>query len=249
MAAPGDESVTSDRNEVPESSDGVELPPADSAVREEEEKGGGESAVGTAAVVANTAEEDISKISERQAASLDPGPKPTPAGVGSHTFTMRELLDELKEKSQPEERSGADGNSKDSISSYGWAFSFQDNLQQQYVGQNDMAMDLINNVTGVDEEGRSRQRILAFAARRYAAAIERNPEDHDAFYNWALVLQESADNVSPDSSSPSKDALLEEACRKYDEATRLSIVVKEGAQTWARCRPALSGPKKAPKAG
>ena len=34
-------------------------------------------------------------------------------------------------------------------------------------------------------------------------------------------LQESADNVSPDSTSPSKDALLEEACNKYDEATRL----------------------------
>ena len=34
-------------------------------------------------------------------------------------------------------------------------------------------------------------------------------------------LQEIADNVSPDSTSPSKDALLEEACKKYDEATRL----------------------------
>jgi hypothetical protein len=34
-------------------------------------------------------------------------------------------------------------------------------------------------------------------------------------------MQESADNVSPDSTSPSKDALLEEACKKYDEATRL----------------------------
>jgi len=34
-------------------------------------------------------------------------------------------------------------------------------------------------------------------------------------------VQESADNVSPDSTSPSKDALLEEACRKYDEATLL----------------------------
>lgn len=34
-------------------------------------------------------------------------------------------------------------------------------------------------------------------------------------------MQESADNVSADSVSPSKDALLEEACRKYDEATRL----------------------------
>jgi hypothetical protein len=28
-------------------------------------------------------------------------------------------------------------------------------------------MDLINSVTGVDDEGRSRQRILTFAARRY----------------------------------------------------------------------------------
>jgi len=34
-------------------------------------------------------------------------------------------------------------------------------------------------------------------------------------------VQESADNVSPDSTSPSKDALLEEACKKYDEATLL----------------------------
>lgn len=34
-------------------------------------------------------------------------------------------------------------------------------------------------------------------------------------------MQESADNVGPDSTSPSKDALLEEACKKYDEATRL----------------------------
>lgn len=33
--------------------------------------------------------------------------------------------------------------------------------------------------------------------------------------------QESADNVSADSVSPSKDDLLEEACKKYDEATRL----------------------------
>ena len=34
-------------------------------------------------------------------------------------------------------------------------------------------------------------------------------------------MQESADNVGPESSLPSKDALLEEACKKYDEATRL----------------------------
>lgn len=34
-------------------------------------------------------------------------------------------------------------------------------------------------------------------------------------------MQESADNVSPESSSPSKDDLLDEACKKYEEATRL----------------------------
>lgn len=34
--------------------------------------------------------------------------------------------------------------------------------------QNNVAMELINSVTGVDEEGRSRQKILTYAARRYA---------------------------------------------------------------------------------
>ncbi|XP_044965410.1 uncharacterized protein LOC123425760 isoform X1 [Hordeum vulgare subsp. vulgare] len=94
----------------------------------------------------------------------------------------------------------------------------QDNLQLST--HHDVAMDLINSVTGVDEEGCSRQRILTFAAKRYISAIERNPEDPDAYYNWALVLQESADNVDPNSDS-SKDSLLEEACKKYAEATRL----------------------------
>ncbi|MBA0588342.1 hypothetical protein Gorai_001451, partial [Gossypium raimondii] len=96
----------------------------------------------------------------------------------------------------------------------------QESTQQQSY-QNNAAIELINSVTGADEEGRSRQRVLVYAARRYASALERNPEDYDALYNWALVLQESADNVSPDSTSPSKDSLLEEACNKYDEATRL----------------------------
>lgn len=36
------------------------------------------------------------------------------------------------------------------------------------MGQKNAAMDLINSVTGADEEGRSRQRILAFAAKRYS---------------------------------------------------------------------------------
>ncbi|KAL2233126.1 UNVERIFIED_CONTAM: Protein HLB1 [Sesamum indicum] len=104
---------------------------------------------------------------------------------------------------------------------------------EQQIEQNSAAMELINSVTGLDEEGRSRQRILTFAARRYATALERNPEDYDALYNWALVLQESADNVNPDSSSPTKDALLEEACRKYEEATRLCPTLNDAYYNWA----------------
>ncbi|KAF2313519.1 hypothetical protein GH714_011397 [Hevea brasiliensis] len=102
-----------------------------------------------------------------------------------------------------------------------------------YQAEQNSAMELINSVTGADEEGRSRQRILTFAAKRYASAIERNPEDYDALYNWALVLQESADNVSPDSTSPSKDALLEEACKKYDEATCLCPTLHDAFYNWA----------------
>ncbi|GAU30656.1 hypothetical protein TSUD_31280 [Trifolium subterraneum] len=194
--------------------------------------------------------------------------------AGSRTFTMRELLHGLKNDSEHER--------EDVSSPYS-----QDSQHQQQTEQNNAAMDLINSVVGVDEEGRSRQRILTFAAKRYAAAIERNPEDYDALYNWALVLQESgykfqkrtlgnasrnpsigcmwmdklpisvedeclrnlfcepssvidcrwleesADNVSPDSTSPSKDALLEEACKKYDEATRLCPTLHDAYYNWA----------------
>ncbi|CAN1177936.1 Protein HLB1 [Linum perenne] len=136
---------------------------------------------------------------------------------GNRTFTMRELLTELKTEE------GEDGNSPYS----------QESPQQHAAEQTNAAMELINSITGVDEEGRSRQRILTFAAKRYANAIERNPDDYDALYNWALVLQESADNVSPESTSPSKDALLEEACKKYDEATRLCPTLHDAFYNWA----------------
>lgn len=106
-------------------------------------------------------------------------------------------------------------------------------LIQHSVSQKNMAADLLNSITIGDEEGRSRQRILSFAAKRYASAIERNPRDYDALYNWALVLQESADNVGSDSSSPSKDDLLEEACKKYDEATRLCPSLHDAFYNWA----------------
>ncbi|GAB2209921.1 hypothetical protein Droror1_Dr00027149 [Drosera rotundifolia] len=140
---------------------------------------------------------------------------------GRRKFTMRELLNELRDDQTPAETPRADESTPRS----------QASSQKQQ--QNNAALELINSVTGVDEEGRSRQRILTYAARRYASAIERNPGDYDAFYNWALVLQESADNVGPDTSSPSKDALLEEACKKYEEATRLCPTLHDAYYNWA----------------
>ncbi|XP_010267459.1 PREDICTED: uncharacterized protein LOC104604691 [Nelumbo nucifera] len=153
----------------------------------------------------------------------------------SRTFTMREILNELKEDrneiSDGEVKRGTtsyDADRQDASSPHS-----QEEMQQKYLGQSNVAMELINNVTGVDEEGRARQRILSYAAKRYASALEKNPEDYDALYNWALVLQESADNVDPDSSAPSKDALLEEACRKYDEATQLCPTLHDAFYNWA----------------
>ncbi|XP_050379038.1 protein HLB1 isoform X2 [Argentina anserina] len=140
---------------------------------------------------------------------------------GSRTFTMRELLNGLKNDDAANESSSPYSHSEGTP------------RQQQQQEQNNAAMELINSVTGTDDDGRSRQRVLTFAAKRYASAIERNPDDYDALYNWALVLQESADNVSPDSTSPSKDALLEEACKKYDEATHLCPTLHDAFYNWA----------------
>ncbi|BFG32072.1 hypothetical protein CerSpe_183460 [Prunus speciosa] len=142
---------------------------------------------------------------------------------GSRTFTMRELLGGLKNDQSNDV-------ANDSSSPYSYS---EESPQEQHSEQNNAAMELINSVTGADDDGRSRQRVLTFAAKRYASAIERNPDDYDALYNWALVLQESADNVSPDSTSPSKDALLEEACKKYDEATHLCPTLHDAFYNWA----------------
>ncbi|KAF8103338.1 hypothetical protein N665_0188s0276 [Sinapis alba] len=138
---------------------------------------------------------------------------------GNKTFTMRELLSELKSDE-------GDGTPRSTVSPYSRESASQ-------AAENNPAMNLINSIQVHDEEGRSRQRVLAFAARKYASAIERNPDDHDALYNWALILQESADNVSADSVSPSKDDLLEEACNKYDEATRLCPTLYDAYYNWA----------------
>ncbi|KAM0852601.1 hypothetical protein ACQ4PT_051654 [Festuca glaucescens] len=145
---------------------------------------------------------------------------------GWRPYTMGELLGEAAEAAAGRSEY-AEGNGAGSATP---ERSRSDNLQLS--SHHDVAMDLINSVTGVDEEGRSRQRILTFAAKRYISAIERNPEDPDAYYNWALVLQESADNVDPDSDS-SKDSLLEEACKKYAEATRLCPTLYDAYYNWA----------------
>lgn len=50
-------------------------------------------------------------------------------------------------------------------------FISQETPEQQHTIQNNAAMELINSVTGVDDEGRSRQRVLTFAARRYNLII------------------------------------------------------------------------------
>ncbi|XP_059277390.1 protein HLB1-like [Lycium ferocissimum] len=119
------------------------------------------------------------------------------------------------------------GNANDHDSPY------SEESTQQQTEHGNAALELINSVTGADEEGRSRQRILTYAAKRYASALKRDPEDCDALYNWALVLQESADNVSPDSTSPSKESLLEEACKKYEEATHLCPTLNDAYYNWA----------------
>ncbi|EPS62419.1 hypothetical protein M569_12370, partial [Genlisea aurea] len=140
---------------------------------------------------------------------------------GNRTFTMRELLTNLRNGDTDD----YDEREVDTPQSRA--------TSEPQVEPNNAALDLINSVTVHDEEGRSRQRILTFAAKRYATALERNPGDYDALYNWALVLQESADNVSSESSSPSKDSLLEEACRKYEEATRLCPSLNDAYYNWA----------------
>ncbi|KAJ9549836.1 hypothetical protein OSB04_022379 [Centaurea solstitialis] len=132
--------------------------------------------------------------------------------------TMRELLSELKNGESPSSLASSSPNSQES------------RLLKE---QNSVAMALINSIGASDEEGQSRQRMLKFAAKRYASAMERNPDDYDALYNWALVLQESADNVNSDTNSASKDSLLEEACKKYDEATRLNPALHDAYYNWA----------------
>ncbi|MCO5572765.1 hypothetical protein L7F22_026524 [Adiantum nelumboides] len=84
-----------------------------------------------------------------------------------------------------------------------------------------------------DRETQSLQRILAFAAKRCANAVQKNSQDYDALYNWALVLQESADNINSETVGSGKDQLLEEACSKYKAATDICPTLHEAFYNWA----------------
>ncbi|KAG8061429.1 hypothetical protein GUJ93_ZPchr0003g17045 [Zizania palustris] len=190
-----------------------------------------------AEVVAPVVEVQEEEEPPRSATAKQEEAKAALGAEGSRPFTMRELLGELKEDGEVAAGSGGSVRSsfgeRNGMGSAGAeGSSYSQESMQQFLSHHDVAMDLINSVTGVDDEGRSRQRILSFAARRYISAIERNHDDPDAYYNWALVLQESADNVDPNSSS-SKDALLEEACKKYAEATRLCPTLYDAYYNWA----------------
>ncbi|XP_071695793.1 protein HLB1-like [Rutidosis leptorrhynchoides] len=140
------------------------------------------------------------------------------------TVTMTELLTELK-------TGKSNANSNQTSPSSAFSARSQENKQQKE--QHSAVMKLIDSISTSDEEGRSKQRMLKFAAKRYASAIERNPNDYDALYNWALVLQESADNVDSEINSQSKDALLAEACKKYEEATYLNPALNDAYYNWA----------------
>lgn len=106
--------------------------------------------------------------------------------------------------------------------------------ERQHSGPSSLGGDELYNVSAFgDGETYSRQRILAFAAKRCANAVQRNPHDYDAFYNWALVLQESADNINSDLIGVGKDQLLEEACSKYQAATDICPTLHEAFYNWA----------------
>ncbi|CAL5419698.1 unnamed protein product [Camellia sinensis] len=69
--------------------------------------------------------------------------------------------------------------------------------QQQHVDQNNASMELINSVTGTDEEGRSRQRILTFAARREEAAREeKQPMEKIAAILASLTAKKTAMGIT-----------------------------------------------------
>ncbi|KAI7981897.1 Protein HLB1 [Camellia lanceoleosa] len=83
----------------------------------------------------------------------------------------------------------------------GLLWSRESTQQQQQVDQNNASMELINSVTAIDEEGRSRQWILTFAARRFIMINHQSRKIHIRFNRhqteeWKGWMQSSdpADN-------------------------------------------------------
>ncbi|XP_038678774.1 protein HLB1-like isoform X2 [Tripterygium wilfordii] len=152
---------------------------------------------------------------------------------GNRTFTMRELLSELKSE---------EGDDHDASTPYS-----QEGTPHQQTEQNNTTMELINSVTAGDEESKNRQRVLTFAAKRYASAIERNPEDYDALYNWALVLQAFynwaiaiSDRAKMRGRTKEAEELLKQATKNYEKAIHLNWNSPQALNNWGLALQELS---------
>lgn len=148
-------------------------------------------------------------------------------------FDALEDIEERNGEGVDREADASDGEENDRGEEVGENEGEKEGSSSQPMIGGSIVGDVLYSIATGEEEGRSRQRILAFAAKRYQNAVERNPEDYDALYNWALVLQESADNCSPDTAVQAKDILLEDACRKYAAATALCPTLHEAFYNWA----------------
>jgi len=64
-------------------------------------------------------------------------------------------------------------------------------------------------------------RMLSMRADRHKDAASRDPDDFDALYSWALVLQEQAERAEAKGADASRRSdLLAKACARYDAAHR-----------------------------
>lgn len=73
-------------------------------------------------------------------------------------------------------------------------------------------------------------RELAFAARQYATALSRSPDDYDALYNHGLVLQELSGRL--EAASSDQISFLRQACQSYESALALKPRSHQALYNW-----------------